>query len=139
MIVALILFPNIVQKKKTICSLNGTQSQIRNYPSLVESICSRQPTRRRLPSMGSFVYGGRFCFFMPSYANCQPRSADPQRLLLLGGTPDEQALLCRIRGIEEGVHVRPEPPPNAAAWKCFKIFYSTNQTPFEPFLAPVGL
>jgi hypothetical protein len=130
-------------KKKTICSLNGTQGQIRNYLSLVESICSRQPTRRRrrLPSMGSFVYGGRFCFFMPSYGNSQPRSADPQRLLLLGGTPDEQALLCRIRGIEEGVHVRPEPPPNAAAWKCFKIFYrvSVNQTPFEPFLAPVGL
>jgi hypothetical protein len=91
--------------------------------------------------MGSFVYGGPFCFFMPSYDNSQPRSADPQRLLLLGNTPDEQVLLRRIRGIEEGVHVRPEPPPNAANWKFFKIFIRvrTNQTHFELSFLPLHL
>jgi hypothetical protein len=87
--------------------------------------------------MGSFIYGGHGCFYMPTSDNSQPQSADSHRLLLLGTAPDEQILLRRIRGIEEGVHVRLEPPPNAAAWKFFKTFCRVrdNQTPFElPFL-----
>nr|XP_051230350.1 uncharacterized protein LOC127348331 [Lolium perenne] len=74
--------------------------------------------------MGSFIYGGHGCFYMPSSDNSQPRSAEPQPhpLPLLGDAPDEQMLLRRIRGIEEGLHVRAEPPPNTAAWKFFKTF-----------------
>ncbi|CAM0955258.1 unnamed protein product [Alopecurus aequalis] len=63
--------------------------------------------------MGSFFYGGRFCFYMPSSSDNsqQPRSADAL---------DKHTLL---RGMEEGVDVRPEPPPNnTAAWRYFKIF-----------------
>uniref|UniRef100_A0ACD6A6D5 Uncharacterized protein n=1 Tax=Avena sativa TaxID=4498 RepID=A0ACD6A6D5_AVESA len=72
--------------------------------------------------MGRFIYGGRVCFYMPSSSdNSQPPSPDPHRPLLLGDAPDEQVLLRRIRALEEGVHVRREPPPNAAAWKYFKI------------------
>uniref|UniRef100_A0ACD5XDH4 Uncharacterized protein n=1 Tax=Avena sativa TaxID=4498 RepID=A0ACD5XDH4_AVESA len=74
--------------------------------------------------MGRFIYGGRVCFYMPSSSDdSQPRSADPHRRpLLLRDALDEQLLLRRIRALEEGLHVRPQPPPpNAAAWKYLKI------------------
>uniref|UniRef100_A0ACD5WCI5 Uncharacterized protein n=1 Tax=Avena sativa TaxID=4498 RepID=A0ACD5WCI5_AVESA len=73
--------------------------------------------------MGRFIYGGRVCFYMPcSSDDSQPRSADRHWPLLSTDLPDEQLLLRRIRALEEGLHVRPQPPPpNAAAWKYFKI------------------